>query len=57
MKTLEKTLIKRTSHLMTFQSKHKRVKKVWDVLKTLWFDKIWNWKSDLSVNHDNILYK
>ncbi len=57
MQILKKSQIKRTTHFILIKSKHKRIKKIWDILKNLWFDKIWNWKSDLSINHDNILYK
>lgn len=32
----------------------KKNKKVWDILNNLWLNKIWTWKSDLSINHDRI---
>lgn len=58
MTTLQPTnTFKRVINIVKFKSKTIKTKKVWDVLKSLWFDKIWTWKSDLSLKHDNILYK
>ena len=57
MQTLQIQTTKRTIHFVTKKAKIKKTKKVWDILKDLWLNKIWNWKSDLSIKHDNILYK
>ena len=57
MQTLQTQTTKRLVHFTVRKAKIKKAKKVWDVLKSLWLDKIWTWKSDLSINHDNILYK
>ena len=48
---------KRTFNLINFKTRTQKTKKVWDILKSLGLDKIWTWKSDLSVSHDNLLYK
>jgi hypothetical protein len=57
MQTLETHTNKRTIHFLSIKIGTKKTKKVWDVLKNLWLNKLWTWKSDLSINHDNILYK
>jgi hypothetical protein len=57
MKTLQILTTKRTINFVTRNALVKKNKKVWDVLKNLWLNKIWTWKSELSINHDNILYK
>lgn len=57
MQILETQTNKRTIHFMSIKTGTKKTKKVWDVLKNLWLNKLWTWKSDLSINHDNILYK
>ena len=54
MQTLQ---AKRTIHFVTTKTRAKKTKKVWDILKNLWLNKIGTWKSDLSINHDNLLYK
>lgn len=57
MQTLKTQTTKRTIHFIRTKTKAKKSKKVWDILNDLWLNKIWTWKSDLSVNHDNLLYK
>jgi len=56
MKTLE-IVNKRTLFFINVKKNNIKTKKVWDILKNLWLDVIWDWKSDLSVSHDNLLYK
>ena len=48
---------KRTLNLINIKTRIQKTKKVWDILKNLGLDKIWTWKSNLSVSHDNLLYK
>lgn len=44
--------------LNTFMGKKlNKWKKILDILKNLWLDKMWNKKNDLSINHDSVLYK
>jgi hypothetical protein len=57
MQTLQTQTTKRTIHFVTRKTRVKKTKKVWDILKNLWLNEIWTWKSDLSINHDNFLYK
>ncbi len=57
MQTLQTQTTKRTIHFVTRKTKVKKTKKVWDILKNLWLNEIGTQKSDLSINHDNLLYK
>jgi hypothetical protein len=57
MQTLQAQTTKRTIHFVTTRTRVKKTKKVWDILKNLWLNEIWTWKSNLSINHDNFLYK
>jgi len=57
MQTLQAQTTKRTIHFVTTRTRVKKTKKVKDILKYLWLNEIWTWKSDLSINHDNLLYK
>jgi len=58
MKTLDTPLIeKRSINFLFLKNNVTKTKKVWDVLKSLWLNKIWTWKDNLSLEHDNILYK
>lgn len=57
MKTLKVETTKRTIKFISKSKTPRKIKKVWDILKDLWLDEIWTWKSNLSVTHDNFLYK
>jgi hypothetical protein len=57
MKILELQTNKRTINFITTNTRIKKNKKVWDILKNLWLDKIWSWKNTLSINHNTLLYK
>lgn len=51
------TTKKKFIHFIELDKKTSKQKRVGDILKNLWLDVIWTWKNDLSINHDNLLYK
>lgn len=58
MKTIQyEPQTKRVIHFLSIKWSDKKNIKIWTVLKNLGLDKNWTWKSKLSINHDNILYK
>lgn len=48
---------RKITHTLNVKTRSLKTKLVWNILKDLWLDKTWKWTSDLSINHDNILYK
>ncbi|MDP2091168.1 MAG: hypothetical protein Q8K30_06255 [Candidatus Gracilibacteria bacterium] len=57
MKTIQLNTSKRMINMVKPKTRIKKNKKVGDILKNLGLNIIGTGKNDLSINHDNILYK